>query len=481
MKLPTVMMKEISAEALERREAPTSRLAERPAPGGPREPDDHELGQATRDLVKPSKAKATIARMIIGLLVALILLLVVTPWQQSAVGDGRVVAYAPDERKQNLEAPIEGRILKWHVREGATLKKGDPVVDLSDNDPEIMNRLRAERTALEDRLSAARTRVVSIESRIDALTDSRVNAVSAAESRIHMATQRVLSAQQALALAEATLETARINLERQKALEGGGLASKRQRELAELDETRARTEVERAKVALQAARSEERAISADRGKVGNDAFASINDAKAAKASAESEIASVNAEIARLDVRLARQSTMQIVAPRDGIMFRIVANGHSGEFVKAGDVLAVLVPETEDRAVELWIDGNDMPLVRENAVVRVAFEGWPAVQFSGWPSAAIGTFEGRVVFMDTTDSGGGKFRVLVLPAPGVTWPKGQYLRQGVRVHGWAQLGRVRLGWELWRQFNGFPPSLDKEPDGKGGKDGKGDKDSGKGGK
>jgi hypothetical protein len=33
---------------------------------------------------------------------------------------------------------------------------------------------------------------------------------------------------------------------------------------------------------------------------------------------------------------------------------------------------------------------------------------------------------------------------------------------VRAHAWVQLGRVRLGYELWRQLNGFPPSLPKEP-------------------
>ena len=268
---------------------------------------------------------------------------------------------------------------------------------------------------------------------------------------------------QALTLADASMETARLNVERQRILETKGLASKRQVELAELEETRARTEVERARVALASAKNEERAIEADRSKVSNDANAGINDARATRASAESEIANANAEIARLDVRLARQSTLSITAPRDGVIFRIVANGHSGNFVKSGDVLAVLVPDTADRAVEVSIDGNDMPLVQEGSVVRVAFEGWPAVQFSGWPSVALGTFEGRVAIVDASDAGDGKFRILVTPAPGTTWPEGKYLRQGVRAHAWVQLGRVRLGYELWRQFNGFAPSLPKPPE------------------
>ena len=38
-----------------------------------------------------------------------------------------------------------------------------------------------------------------------------------------------------------------------------------------------------------------------------------------------------------------------------------------------------------------------------------------------------------------------------------WPEQRYLRQGVRANGWILLDRVSLGFELWRQFNGFPPA------------------------
>ena len=37
-----------------------------------------------------------------------------------------------------------------------------------------------------------------------------------------------------------------------------------------------------------------------------------------------------------------------------------------------------------------------------------------------------------------------------------WPDDRYLRQGVRANGWVLLKRVPLGYEIWRQLNGFPP-------------------------
>lgn len=414
------------------------------------------------DLVRPSRASRVLARLIAGALVLVIVVLYITPWQQSALGSGRVVAYAPEERRQNLEAPIEGRVLRWYVREGSIVKKGDAIVDLSDNDPDILARLRTERDAVAARRDAALARARSMEARIGSVDDSRQSGISAAESRIKMAAQRVEAAVQALSLAEATLAIATANVDRQTPLAEKGLTSKRQLELTQLEETRARTDVQRAKVALAAARTEQAAIASDRQKIGNDGAASVNDARASQSAAQAEVASASAELARIEGRLARQSAQSVIAPRDGTVFRIVANGHAGEVVKPGDVLAVLVPDTTERAVEIWVSGNDMPLVQPGAQARLQFEGWPALQFSGWPSVAVGTFAGRVSFVDSSDNGAGLFRVVVVPDQGTVWPAPVYLRQGVRTQGWVQLGRVRLGYELWRQFNGFPPSLPKEP-------------------
>jgi hypothetical protein len=107
--------------------------------------------------------------------------------------------------------------------------------------------------------------------------------------------------------------------------------------------------------------------------------------------------------------------------------------------------------------ELQIDGNDLPLVRPGDKVRLQFEGWPAAQFVGWPSVAVGTFGGRVYLVDPTADDKGRFRILVEPDPDDhDWPDQQFLRQGVRAQGWVLLERVSVGWELWRQLNGFPP-------------------------
>jgi membrane fusion protein, adhesin transport system len=398
-----------------------------------------------------------LARLLVALMAWLLLALSFTPWQQSANGEGRVIAYAPLERQQTLEAPIDGRIVAWHVREGSRVKAGDALVEISDNDPELMSRLRGERDAVKGRVELSKARAATLEGRIAMLEDLRRAATAAAASRISIAAQRAKAAQQALEATRASNNTSKINVERQRALVKDGLVSSRTAELAELEFTRANTEVERGHAAVHAARSEQSMAVSERLRVDAEREAAVEDARASLASAQSDVARTTEELYRIEVRLSRQEAQSVVANRPGVVQRLhVVDGN--QMVKTGDRLLTIVPDTTERAVEITVSGNDAPLIAPGRHVRLQFEGWPALQFSGWPSVAVGTFGGRVAFVDPSDDGKGKFRVVVVPDEGDPWPDARYLRQGVRAHAWVLLDRVRLGYELWRQFNGFPPSV-----------------------
>jgi hypothetical protein len=68
-------------------------------------------------------------------------------------------------------------------------------------------------------------------------------------------------------------------------------------------------------------------------------------------------------------------------------------------------------------------------------------------------------------VDAADDGQGNFRVVVVPGMDATdepWPAPLYLRQGTRANGWVLLREVSVGFEIWRQMNGFPPALEKPP-------------------
>jgi membrane fusion protein, adhesin transport system len=74
---------------------------------------------------------------------------------------------------------------------------------------------------------------------------------------------------------------------------------------------------------------------------------------------------------------------------------------------------------------------------------------------------VGTFGGEVQVIDYVNSKPGLFRILVVPDPDdEPWPK--QLRQGSGIKGWIMLNDVPIWYEIWRQLNGFPPSLYNEP-------------------
>jgi multidrug efflux pump subunit AcrA (membrane-fusion protein) len=173
------------------------------------------------------------------------------------------------------------------------------------------------------------------------------------------------------------------------------------------------------------------------------------------ADAAAKLAESRAKLNRIDVQLNRQSAQVVRAPRDGRIQQLNAAA-AGGLVSAGTVLAVVAPERVERAVEIYVDGRDVPLVRPGRAVRIEFEGWPAIQFSGWPAIAQGLFDGRVRSIDPAAAANGLFRVLVEPQPGAApWPDRRFVRLGGKVRGWVQGETVSAGYELWRQLNDFP--------------------------
>jgi multidrug efflux pump subunit AcrA (membrane-fusion protein) len=401
------------------------------------------------------------ARVLASLLVAMVVLsvlaLVVTPWQQSVRGAGRVTAYAPLERRQTVEAPVKGRVVHWYVQEGDHVEVGQPVVDLADNDPELVARLERQRTTIVARVEAAALAITVAEAKIVALDGSRTAAITGAALKSEIARDKLDGAQRAYDAAVAEQETAQLNLERTEKLHTEGLTSTRKLELAQMKSRTSKAKVAKERASLSAAKRSVKSAQVERSKVDGDAGAKVEDAKSSLQKAKADKAKAEGELAKIDVKLAQQSQMQVVAPRAGTVFRLAAK-EGGEVVKQGDALAVLVPDVSTRAVELWVDGNDAPLITPGREVRIQFEGWPAVQFVGWPSVAVGTFGGQVAFVDATDNGKGQFRVVVTPLEGEVWPDARYLRQGVRANGWVLLNQVKLGYELWRLFNGFPPAV-----------------------
>jgi multidrug resistance efflux pump len=318
--------------------------------------------------IKTPKPLKILPKIILVFLTLIILILGLTPWQQTSKGFGHIIAIDPNNRAQNISAPISGRIKKWYVKDGFAVKKDDKLVEIVDNDPLILERIMSERDAKKRKFQVS----------------------------------------------QIASQTSKINYQRQEELFSKGLSSRRDFEEAKIE------------------------------------YKKLLAAEESSAS----------ELAESETKLSRQQNQIIYAPKDGVILKVLA-GDNATVVHSGDKLATFAPNLSDPAVEIYVSGNDIPLIIEGKKVRLQFEGWPIVQFSGWPSLAIGTFGGVISSVDSLISENGKFRVIVKKDKNENWPDEKFLRHGAKAQAWILLNNVSLGYEFWRQLNSFPPSFDSE--------------------
>lgn len=164
------------------------------------------------EVTRPQNA-SRVAKILVAVFVAFAIAALLAPWVQNIQGSGRVIAYAPEQRQQNIEATISGTIEKWYVEEGSEVNKGDPIVLLADRDGQLMSRLDDQRDAVTNRRSAEAMRVETLRSRVESLRRSRQAQIISAEAQVMISQQDVAAAQQDLAAAEAELETNQLNFE----------------------------------------------------------------------------------------------------------------------------------------------------------------------------------------------------------------------------------------------------------------------------
>ncbi|BFM06395.1 efflux RND transporter periplasmic adaptor subunit [Halioxenophilus aromaticivorans] len=195
-----------------------------------------------------------------------------------------------------------------------------------------------------------------------------------------------------------------------------------------------------------------------------EGLVSPKDVESAEISLEklkAELAKTQEDLDTIRMTLARQQTRTKLAPVDGTVVRLQSVGTS-TYVTAGAVLASFVPKTDDRYVSVYVNGLDAALVSPGRTTRIQFEGWPTFQFSGWPGVSVGTFSGIVDFIEPVADINGQFRVWIKPdLSAEPWPDHDSARLGSRVRAWILLEEVRLGYELWRQLNNFPPIREQQ--------------------
>ena len=415
----------------------------------------------------------TASRAILTILLLFLIILEFVPWTQTIQATGKVSAYTPYDRPQNIESRITGRVKAWHIYEGVKVKKGDLVGELEDYDPtymapEILPLFEQRKEALEKTRQAALARADQLNRRIGEMRKLVQAAVPSAEARVVEADNKVREAQQKVEAAKIDVHTAQLNVDRHRQLVKEGLVSQRELELTIQTEIGTKAGLQAAQASLQAAEQARSSLSFGRDQVSADVNQRLMDAIASRDSTVAEAAKATESLA--DIAYRQQGVQQrieaakLYAPMDGTVVKMSKVGLN-ETVKQGDNLVTISPLAADPAIEMKAEGLDSPLLKPGRKVRILFFGVPAIPLPAWPGLMAGTRGGIIKVVDQIDDGKGNYRFWVVPDPDdpQPWPEQAQVRQGTKVLGWVIMNRVPLWYELWRRFNFFPPDyMEREP-------------------
>lgn len=398
------------------------------------------------------------------------------PWTQNIKVKGDVTSLYQSQRPQQLNSPIPGRIIKWNVKNGDYVKKGDTLLQLSEIKEDYMDPLLVQRT--EQQVEAKKgvrdyyeAKAGTAKNQLEALNAARDLKLNQVKIKILQLNNKLAGEQAELAAVKNELQLSEDQFKRQKKMYDEGLVSLTQFQQRSISyqnavakKTASENKVAQTQQEILNTQIEQNAVTQDYNeklsKIEGERFQSMGQIEGS----DGEIAKLQNQVANYK---ARQGLYFIIASQDGQIVQLNKAG-IGEVLKDGENIGTIVPTKVDYAVEIYIKPVDLPLVKEGQRVMCIFDGFPAIVFSGWPNSSYGTFAGKVIAVESNISPNGMFKALVIEDKNEKrWPP--KIKMGTGVQGIAILNDVPIWYELWRNINGFPPDYYEVTQEKSGKD------------
>jgi len=415
--------------------------------------------------------KTRIQRLTLWLVIALLVILLVClflPWMQNIDAKGYVTTRSPQQRPQDIQTVIAGRLENWFVQEGDFVNKGDTIVNISETkseyfDPELLTRTSEQIDAKKQSINSYDQKVTALKNQYAALEEGLILKQEQTNNKILQAYNKISMDSIDLVAYKNNIDIAENQLQRTKELFDQGLKT-----LTELQEKEYKVQAASAKLNVQKNKllNQQNALSNLRIELNTIKKEYAN--KLAKSQSEQQSAvSLKLESIAATSKLKnqfsnyteRQKFYFITAPQAGYITKTLKKG-IGETLKEGAAIATIMPAIYDLAVELYMKPQDVPLIEIGNTVQLRFDGWPAIVVSGWPEASSGVFRGNIVAIDKFINENGYYRLLITPNKKTKiWP--ELLSIGTGVNAFILLKEVPIWYEIWRQLNGFPPDFYKK--------------------
>ena len=399
-----------------------------------------------------------------GLFFVLIFILFV-PWTQNINTSGIVTTQFQEQRPQQINSIIPGKIIKWWVKEGDFVQKGDTIVELADTkddylDPRLIERTNDQLIAKKQKVEFYDNKITNIKGQLVAIEEGFKLKEATIKNKIQQLERKILIDSAELAAANVDLQVGTNQYNRAGKMLNDGIISLVDYERRTQSFNKAKASFQEKQQKFLNTKQDVLIARIDLNTLKQDVNDKLFKLKGDIANSNTEKSTVIAEVAKNENELSnyriRGSQKWLLAPQTGQIIKAKKAGIN-EIVKEGEMIVEIVPNSFLYAVELFVKPMDLALINKGQDVRLQFDGYPAIVFSGWPNSSYGTFAGKISAIETNRNENGQFRVLIIPdQKEKNWPSN--LKIGTGAQGFALLNDVPIWYELWRQLNGFPPDF-----------------------
>jgi multidrug resistance efflux pump len=399
-----------------------------------------------------------------GLFFVLVFILFV-PWTQNINTSGIVTTQFQEQRPQQINSIIPGKIIKWWVKEGDFVQKGDTIVELADTkddylDPRLIERTNDQLIAKKQKVDFYDSKITNINGQLIAIEAGFKLQEAAIRNKIQQLERKILIDSAELSAAKIDLEVGTNQYNRAGKMLNDGIISLVDYERRTQSFNKAKAGFQEKQQKFLNTKQDVLIARIDLNSLKQEVNDKLFKLKGDIANANTEKSTVIAEVAKNENELSnyriRGGQKWLLAPQTGQIIKAKKAGIN-EIVKEGEMIVEIVPNSFKYAVELFIKPMDLALINKGQDVRLQFDGYPAIVFSGWPNSSYGTFAGKISAIETNRNESGQFRVLIIPdMTEKNWPSN--LKIGTGAQGFALLNDVPIWYELWRQLNGFPPDF-----------------------
>jgi multidrug resistance efflux pump len=399
-----------------------------------------------------------------GLFFVLVFILFV-PWTQNINTSGIVTTQFQEQRPQQINSIIPGKIIKWWVKEGDFVQKGDTIVELADTkddylDPRLIERTNDQLIAKKQKVDFYDNKITNIKGQLVAIEEGFKLKEAAIKNKIQQLERKILIDSAELSAAKIDLEVGTNQYNRAGKMLNDGIISLVDYERRTQSFNKAKAGFQEKQQKFLNTKQDVLIARIELNTLKQDVNDKLFKLKGDIANSNTEKSTVIAEVAKNENELSnyriRGTQKWLLAPQTGQIIKAKKAGIN-EIVKEGEMIVEIVPNSFKYAVELFVKPMDLALINKGQDVRLQFDGYPAIVLSGWPNSSYGTFAGKISAIETNRNENGQFRVLIIPdMKEKNWPSN--LKIGTGAQGFALLNDVPIWYELWRQLNGFPPDF-----------------------